>query len=330
MKFILCTGDSHTVGQYSDGYDVSSWRPRSLGYNSNGKGFNNVNPKGRDYVNLVKHYVLDHTNSKVEYVDITSWGKDFAHFRKLERPVTIDGGCDSIILRLAEKKEKATIGVYLDGKLFRTKELYAEETKFGLWSITYMMIPCAGAKEITLKAEEGSVFVDICERWTGDYAVVNGGVGSCASFTYKDELLPVLLEEFPDRIFVAEVHTINDWAQCRTVEQYRESLTELLQTMKDNSDMVFPVTVSPILWEEPMPEPWVKVDFYENYVTASYEVIKKLNLPIIDAHKAFLEKMEGKTVDELIGTLYGDKLHPAQPGYTLYAELIIEKLKDIL
>ncbi|MBR6729354.1 MAG: SGNH/GDSL hydrolase family protein [Clostridia bacterium] len=325
MKFILCTGDSHTCGQYADG--SGSWMTESLGYNILGKGFGPVNFWGRDYVNLIKNYVTDHTNSRVENMDITSWGNEFARFRKIERPITIPGGCDALLLRVAEKTAEATLGIYLDGELYRTKKLHAEVTRYGLWSIGFVMIPCTGVKEITLKAESGYVYINSCERWSGEYAVVNCGVGSCTVGRYKNECLPDLLEEFPERIFLAEVHTINDWVKNNTIEAYSRALSEMLEIMKKNAELTMAITVSPILREEPVP---YATDFYEKFVDAAYEVIEKAGVPMIDAHKAFAEKIAGKSAEELIGTVYGDDLHPRQPGYTLYAEKIIEKLKGVL
>lgn len=325
MKFILCTGDSHTCGQYAEGR--SDWLTESLGYNILGKGFGSSNPCARDYVNLVKNYVIDHTNSKVEYMDITSWGKEYAHFRKIERPITIEGGCDALFLRVAEKTNEATLGIYLDGELYRTKKLYAEVTRYGLWSFGFVMIPCTGVKEIKLVAESGYVYIDSCERWSGDYAVVNCGVGSCTAERYKNECLPDLIEEFPEKIFLAEVHTVNEWVKNHTVEEYRQSLSEMLHIMKENSSLTMAITVSPILREEPAPN---TQDFYEKFVDASYEVIEKAGVPLIDVHKAFVEKISGYTKEELLGTVYGDEQHPRQPGYTLYAEVIIEQLKGVL
>ena len=325
MKFILCTGDSHTCGQYS--YGAADWTGESLGYNIWGKGFIRTNFDSRNYVNIVRNYVTDHTNSEVENMDISGWGLEVAHFRRIDNPVRIQGGCDALLLRVAEKTAEAKLGIYLDGKHYRTKTLHAEVTRYGNWSFAYVMIPCTGVEEITLKAEEGYVYIDSCERWSGDYAVVNCGVGSCTMERYKNECLPDLLEEFPDRIFLAEVHTINDWVKNNTIEAYGKSLEEALEIMKANSEITMAITVTPILREEPVP---YAQDFYEKFVDEAYRVIEKSGVPMIDAHAAFAEKIKGKSVDELIGTLYGDDLHPRQPGYTLYAELIIEKLKGVL
>ena len=325
MKYILCTGDSHTCGQYA--YGSPDWEAESLGYNIDGKGFIRTNFDARDYVNIVRNYITDHTNSEVEKMNISSWGKEVAGFHLLERPVTIHGGCDALILKVAERKKEAELGIYVDGKHIRTKKLYADQTRYGMWSFAFVVIPCTGAEEITLKTEKGYVYIDSCERWMGDYAVVNCGVGSCTVGRYKNECLPELIEEFPERIFLAEVHTINDWVKNNTIENYGKSLLEMLEVMKNNSSLTMAITVSPILREQPVP---YACDYYEKFVDEAYRVIEKANVPMIDAHKAFAEKIKGKTADELIGTLYGDDLHPRQPGYTLYAELIIEKLKGEL
>ncbi len=325
MKFILCTGDSHTCGQYA--YGALDWAGESLGYNIDGKGFIRTNFDARDYVSIVRNYITDHTNSEVERMNIESWGREIAGFHLLERPVTIHGGCDALLLKVAERKKEAELGIYLDGKLWRTKKLYAEETRYGQWSFAFVAIPCEGVKEITLKSEKGYVYIDSCERWSGDYVVVNCGVGSCTAERYKNDCLPDLIEEFPEKIFLSEVHTINDWVKNNTIENYGKSLYEMLEIMKNNSSLTMAISVSPILRSEPVP---YAQDFYEKFVDEAYRVIEKAGVPLIDAHKAFAEKIQGKTADELIGTLYGDDLHPRQPGYTLYAELIIEKLKGVL
>jgi len=325
MKFILCTGDSHTCGQYA--YGADDWTGESLGYNINGKGFIRTNFDARDYVNIVRNYITDHTNSEVEKIDIRSWGKEVAGFHLMERPVRILGGCDVLLLKVAERKKEAQLGIYLDGNLHRIKKLYAEETRYGQWSFAFVVIPCSGIKEITLVTEKGYVYVDSCERWSGEYAVVNCGVGSCTVERYQKECLPELLAEFPEKIFLAEVHTINDWVRNHTIEAYGKALREMLEIMKQNAELTMAITVAPILREEPVP---YAQDFYEKFVEEAYRVIEEVDIPMIDAHKAFAEKIKGKTAEQLIGTLYGDDLHPRQPGYTLYAELIIEKLKGMI
>lgn len=327
MKFILCTGDSHTEGQYADGTD--GWLGENFQYKIKGKGFGRTFFESGTYVNLVRDFVVENTNSQVENVELPEKCDEYARFQKIQNQMTVPIDCDCVILRVAEKNQEAQLGIYLDEKKVRTKMLQAETTRFGDWSICIMMIPTKGAKEITLKAECGEVFIDSFEKWSGDYAVVNCGVGSCMAGRYKDECLPALLSEFPDIIFVAELHTINNWIWGDTKDTYRKDLSEMLDIMIKNSTDTLAVTVTPILHVEPVRGVDAD-DFYEKFVDIAYEVIKEKNIPVIDAHKEFSEKIKGKTPEELVGTLYGDRMHPRQPGYDLYAKLIIEKLRSIL
>ena len=326
MKVILCTGDSHTCGQYSEGQ--SSWDYESLGYNILGKGFTRSAAfDGKCYVNQIRNFITEYTDSAVENMDISGWGTEIARMCKVKNPLTIAGGCDMLLLKIGEKQRENAVSVYLDGEFYRRKVLCAPVTRYGIWSFTYMAIPCTGKQKIELVPENGPVHIDSCERWSGEYMVVNCGVGSCTMERYLQECIPDLIDEFQPYAFLAEVHTVNDWVKGNTVEAYGSALADALKVMTENAELTVAITVPAVLREEPLP--YTK-DFYRNFVAESYRVIKQAGVPMADVHRAFRERAGDRSAEELLCSLYGDDLHPAQEGNDLYAEVIIESLKRYL
>ncbi len=324
MKFILCTGDSHTCGQGAEGfepYDVT------LGYNGNGKGFHKgMSFGGKGYVNLVRDFVTENTASKVEEADISSFGQDVMGNRKITDSAELECRCDMLLFTVAEKKEYSVMSIYLDGELARKIVLHADITRYGEYSYRRFAVDCKGKKKVKLVCEYGEAYIHRIECWQGEYAVVNCGVGACDSGRYFNEYIVDLIEEFSPYMFIGEAHTINDWLKKKNAEEYANDLKKLIEIMKASSQKMIMTTVSPIMggrWEGTVAE-------YEDLVKASYEVIEQTGVILADGHKAIAQRCEGLSEDEMKELLFADKWHVKTLGHQLYAEVITEKLKDIL
>lgn len=326
MKVILCTGDSHTCGQWAEGFGIDD--DVELGYNVAGKGFGrNASFESTCYVNLIRDFIVENTHSRVENVDISIFGRECARSRFISTPVALQCNCDLMLFKVAERKEPAAFDIYLDGEICRNVTLCAEITRYGDWSFRYIPVFCGGKNKIEIVPVQGEIYITSLERWTGEYAVVNCGVGSCDTTRYIKEYMPELIEEFSPYAFLAEAHTINDWLSGKTVEEYGNELSVLLKLMKSNSHITVMTTVSPVLGEQCKEQTAAP---YEEFVKESERIICDEDVIFADGHNAIKEKCEGLSEEELRCTLFSDNWHVNQAGHDIYAKVFIEKLKEVL
>ncbi len=326
MKVILCTGDSHTEGQGGTGH--LGGKAGALGYNHLGKGFPPENaPYSTCYVGLLEDYVAENTASEVKHLDVSKAGKALACFHRLtEFTLSVEGG-DLLVLRISECREKSVLCVYVDGTLTREITLQADTTRFGDYSIKLVAVPCKDAKQVRLVCKEGETYINSAVLWSGEYALVNCGVGACNCVRYYNEYIDELIEEFDPYMFIAESHTINDWLATKTPEAYGKDLEKLINKMKENSKCVIATTVSPIMGSQ---ENATSVDFYENFVAESKKVLERTGVIAVDSHDEMENRIKGLSEHEAHSLMYSDDWHVNDVGHKIYAEKIIEKLKDIL
>ena len=330
MKIILCTGDSHTCGEKAEGFFCF---PEELAaYNVRGKGVgNNMRFDGKAYVNLVRDFITENTDSTVENVDLSSLGEAFCDRRKINGSFSLNCNCDMLLLKVAEKKEYAAMNIYLDGELERRIILKADITRYGDWSYRYIGVKCSGKKTVRIESVCGEVYIISAERWSGEYAVINCGVGSCDTTRYIREYMPYWIEEFSPYMYIGEAHTINDWLKGKTPQKYGEDLTALVKIMKCTANKVIMTTVSPVLegmWEsDDYPGP---VAEYEDLVKESYSVIEREGVILADGHKIIKEACGDMSEEELYKELYNDRWHVNTQGHRLYAAVICQELKKLL
>lgn len=334
MKVILCTGDSHTCGEKAEGFCCEDITVYGFCYNPKGKGTGRYNRfDGKCYVNLVRDFVTENTSSSVENVDISSIGEDVYGNRKIENGFSLDCNCDMLLLKVAEKKEYAAINIYLDGELARRVILKADVTRYGEWSYRDIKINCKGKKTVHIEIAAGEVYISSIERWSGAYAVVNCGVGSCDTTRYLNEYMQYWIEEFSPYMFLAEAHTINDWLASKTPEKYGEDLTELIKMMKCGAEKVIMTTVSPVIdgkWRGKAAGFDGPVVDYEELIKESYRIIEREGVLLADGHKVIKDACGDMCEEELRKELYNDSWHVNTNGHKLYADVICQELKKIL
>lgn len=330
MKIIVCSGDSHTCGQGAVGFfeDDSA---RAV-YHVDGKGFGRYSRFScESYVEQVRRFVNGYTGSQsteVEYDSIAKWYGYDTEFgcAVLDKPLKMRNAADLILLLFAEQTTAAEVSINLDGKLYKTETLYAEKTRFGDYSFRFIPVHCSGVKEIEIVPTRGKVLLSRVEYHSGEYAVVNAGVGSCTTVRFINDFFDYCIDAFKPEIILAEAHTINDWITGCTPDEYELNLRKLLSRMKAVTDKTMMITVAPIL----DPQTINGSAEYIEYIKASKRAAEKENVEIVDAHKAFSDMMAEMTPDQQFKELFSDRWHVNTYGHTIYADQIINKLRGIL
>ena len=304
IKTIVFTGDSHTCGQGASGFEDE---PCSV-YNTNGKGVTKYAPAGCTcYVNLVRDFITENTNSKAFEMS----GKELSKknnlplvngYAKLEGEIKFPVNADFILIGFAEKSAPASADIYLDGKLYKREYLHAEITRHDDWSQRYVPVYSGGAREISILPAEGEVFIKYMEFCSGEYAVINSGIGSCTTKRLLEDCFDYAVAAFNPDIIIAEAQTINDWINL-TPTECRENLEKLLDAFKETGAKVLMTTVSPILGEQKRTE---NSDNYQKYVDISKETAMSKDITLIDSGKIMTERLQGLSDNEKLSLMYSD------------------------
>jgi len=330
MKIIVCSGDSHTCGQGAVGF-FGEDSSRAV-YHVDGKGFGRYSRfTCESYVEQVRRFVNGYTGSsstEVEYDSIAKWYGFDTEFGNaiVDKTLKIRNNADLVLLLFAEQTTPAEVSIYLDGELYKTEKLYAEKTRFGDYSFRFIPVHCSGVKDIEVRPTAGKVLLSRIEYHSGEYAVVNAGIGSCTTVRFLNDFFDYCIDAFSPEIILAEAHTINDWITGCTPDEYEANLRKLLHRMKSVTDKTMMITVAPIL----DPQTINGSKEYIEYINASKAAAEKENVTLIDAHKSFSDMMSNMTADEQFEKLFSDRWHVNTYGHSIYADCIIDKLKGAL
>lgn len=334
MKIIVCTGDSHTVGQGANSIksrDIPK-NPNAI-YRTEGKGIS----RGGDlvvpsYVNLVRKYIAQHTNSEYALTPGEKLAEETGYpcqnwAVKLEGPLTLPAGWDWHLVCVAEQTEPAKMEVWVDGKLQKTETLHTPLPRYNDWSFRNIPVFCEGAREIKLVPVEGEVWISHIQHDRGEYAVVNSGVGSCTSRRYIDECFDYCIADFQPDYIIAEGHTINDWLNYDDPKTHSETLNELLDKMAALDAKLMFMTVSPIEGKQES----TKFDkVYGDFMAEAKKISQREDVLFVDANEAFNEVLDTIPVEDRWEQLYVDNWHVNGRGHKIYADAIVAKLPELL
>ena len=296
MKIIVCTGNSHTCGQGAKGFLMATGTEE--GYNTAGKGIGRNADYGCEcYVRMIQNYINKVTNSSDKQITYSELSEKYAlatdnNTVMLNKPIEFISDSDLIAIKFAEKQTPATADIYIDDKLTKTELLHAEIPRYGSWS--YRLIPLFNTKgkKIKIVPKEGDIFISSIECFSGEYAVINSGIGSCTTKRYLEECFDYCVSAFSPDIIIAEAHTINDWLSKITPSEYKNNLSRLIDKMKEHTKKVILTTVSPILGNQA--EPFNAIE-YSEFIKASSEIE---GVYIADAHTAINERLKGLNEEE--------------------------------
>lgn len=334
MKIIVCTGDSHTCGQ-----GASSIKTRDIPkdpnriYRTAGKGIS----RGGDleypsYVNLVRKYIAQNTDSAYaltsgsQLAEQTGYPCQNAAVR-LEGELILPAGWDWHLVCFAEQLEPAKVEIWIDGKLIKTEQLSTPLPRYNDWSFRNVPIFCEGAKEIKLVPVQGEVWISHIQHDRGQYAVVNSGVGACSTRRYLDECFDYCIADFRPDYVIMEAQTINDWLNYDSPECHCQTLNEMVEKITDLGAKVMFVTVAPI---EGRQESAKFGCAYADFMAQAKEVAARTDVICADANAAFCEALAGIPPEDRWEQMYVDNWHVNGKGHRLYADVIIEKLPQLL
>lgn len=290
MNIIVMTGDSHTWGQGVGG--ESHFNPGVVG------GDLRLMPFGYpNYVNLVRKSINSMTGS--------SCGELEGDVRRLKQKAEL------FRVELHAQASDAMAEIYLDGELCT-----AAGVPFTRPDNAYKVVPVlcgSGEHEIEIRPLTDNISVYRIEYYSGGYAVVNSGVGSCPVRRYLDEYWNDYVLGYKPYIAVHEGNTINDWLTRETPEQYYELLKELTLKTRESGIISVMHTTAPIGGNQAEP---FNAREYNEFI----EQARKL--ADIDTNAL----MAGIPSDEL----FSDNWHVNQLGHRIYAENIVKYLEGLI
>ena len=334
MKVIVCTGDSHTCGQGSDDIKTAD-KPKNPNrrYNTDGKGIGKTNCDFEipSYVNLLRQYVTENTDSRylVEYWDTLAakfGGTIEDEYCLMGQGWTLENTWDMMYICVGEQTEKAELAIYLDGKLDRVETLYAEVTRYDDWSLRELPVRCEGVKEVKLVPVSGKVYIRQIHYAAGEYVVLNSAVGACSTKRYLEECFSYAVEDLKPDIVVAEAQTINDWIQYETAREHYETLKALVGRCQQLGAKVVFSTVAPI---ESVQENAAGV-LYKDFIDASLQAAADTGVILVDSYRHFKDALAPIPKEEQFDYMYVDRWHVRVRGHKLYADKIWDALKELL
>jgi hypothetical protein len=279
MKTIVCTGDSHTWGQGPNGVETHFTDPPVCGGELRPVPF-----RYPCYVNLLRDEINRITGSSAF---------------ETEPRTEITG--DYVI---NDRVDLARFYYRFDGHNNITAEsAFASDKITETENAVYLF-----DEKLTIKPKH-KLYLHRCELYSGNYAVINSGVGSCTTTRYLEQFYENYVKRFHPSVIAAEAHTINDWLNKVTLPEVNANLRRILTGCPKAKAIL--LTVSPIGGETALP---FNITDYEEYIAESRLAAGKAGCVIADANL-------------FIGTdKFSDNWHVNEDGHRIYFETIMNAL----
>ena len=307
MKTIAVIGDSHAWGAGATGYQNQATSDAPL------------EPTSRwfmpftipSFVNILRNEINSRTDSLA---------KEMCAVTKL--PYRCKTAAEAVRFQLFAEENNARFSLLVNGEHMADYCVRAGCEPKEFITVT---VKCSGLTEIELI---GDAKLFRMEEYSGEYAVVNCGFpGSTAEQYLAEHFSNTIVPLEPDYIIV-EPCTINDWLLGKTDEQYYRTACQLLKKANEMAKTIM-VTDSPICGEQT--SPMVKGNpEYEWYVHRSVEAAERFQVPIADAHKVMLDRLNGLSDEEKFSRMFSDAWHPNDLGHQIYADAILNVLGQYL
>ena len=185
--------------------------------------------------------------------------------------------------------------------------------------VAHLMCPDGEAGGLTVACTAGtSVCVYRIELYTGAYALVNCGIGSCPAGKFVDEYFPRYVEPLKPYAILFEGCTINDWLLTPSSGKYAADLRRMLVAQRNLTSRVLWHTVTPIGGSQESGQGTI----YADYVNAMRSVAAEANVMLVDCHADMERILSALPEEERAPYFYHDPWHPNGEGHRLYAEEI--------
>ena len=337
MKIILCTGDSHTCGQGAD--NVMSRDkvkdPKKV-YVPQGKGLGLNSFEFPSYVNLLREHILKNYNSTFLLLTaeelISSYGcKSKQNEREMpvalvEKELILKNKRDLIVLSVFEQTCEAVFDVFVDKKLYATHTLHTPMPRYNEFSVRHIFIKCENAKEVRLVAKKGELLLNNIQLCSGNYAVINSGIGWCPSSRYQTECFDYAVKDACPDVVIAEAHTINDWLIMDSPKKHYNSLCNYLDKLHKLTDKIMLVTVSPILHIQGGEHNL----FYKDFMAEAKRLSTRNDIVFADANAEFEKALANVPACKHEEFMFVDNAHVNARGHKIYADTIIKNLDKLL
>lgn len=312
MKTIICTGDSHTWGQGASGL-FDSFIPEA----QNGE-LRMPRFTFSSYVNLLRNKINVITSSKChEYEAHLSDQLCLDNCRitnniemKKDSSIGFNDNCKLIRFCVIGVSGKSKLNILIDGIL--NKEIEINITS----GYKMIVIQCNadGNHTVEAKCSSGEINIYRIETYSGNWAVINSGIGSCTAHDFLDKYYKDYVEDFYPSIIVIEAHTINDWIQNTPIKEYKQDVEALIEKARSIGSIPLLLSVSPIMGNQKNVS---GVDF-DYYVKAVEQSAMDSGVEFIDAHMELSKKMNANIFD--------NDWHVNNLGHEVYFKCIIDTL----
>ncbi len=322
MKRILCTGDSHTWGQGVAGL-MEEFDPPAVAGDLRLASF-----RSGGYVNRLRRIVEQATGSH-------SWewqAKELAALAGVPyvapcamlKGATLTLPFSGALLRMEYALGDTTCEweLLVDGAR-RAGESMPAAVAPNTYRLVHIHLE-EGEHTLVVRALRGTLPLFRIECYSGDYAVLNSGIGSCPTHRFLEQYFDDHAADIRPDIVLAEAHTINDWIADPSPETYAKRLEALLKAFHSLGAQVALMTVAPIGGDQR----WQGGPLYNEYVNVSRHVATRLGVPLCDANEAMCHCVEGMSEEVASALLLDDPWHPNDRGHAIYAELLAKTLHE--
>lgn len=326
MKIIAMLGDSHTWGE-GVGADYGLVPPAQC---SDLRMLPFCFPS---YVNLIRDAYSLMTDSHAEeyYAEKLTdlCGKADGQFGIVDKKsLVIEENFLLCRIFLKAQNEKARAKITVDGKLYGDYEIQSGENGMNKCIRLINVRLREEAHKLEITAESGTgIYVHRIEFYSGEYAVVNCGVGSCTVERYIKEYFDKYIAELNPYAVVFEGCTVNDWLSGKTLAAYGADIERMIQlvnncTQKLVMHTTFPVTDGIYYGDG--------INSYDEYVDTARRTAQKNGIPVADCHAAAQKLILAVPIEKRNSFMHHDKWHPNGTGHYLYATTLLQYITFVI
>ena len=315
IRIIPIIGDSHTWGE-GVGAERYIQPPVCCG---------DLRPLPFDppcYVNLLREELNRKTGSACKDYE---WGEGLTV--TAGNPLTIPAAFALARVFFVANAEAAEADISAEGCDTVTVPLQSDTDTYNTRMRVAHLISDGEADGLTVSCTKGtSICVYRVELYTGAYALVNCGIGSCPVGKFVDEYFPRYVEPLKPYAILFEGCTINDWLLTPSATKYAASLRRMLTAQRNLTSRILWHTVTPIGGSQQSGQGTV----YADYVNAERSVAAEASVTLVDCNAAMTAILSAMPEEARAPYFYHDPWHPNGEGHRLYAEEIFPYLSMLL